>query len=34
MDDDFLKQHKIDLVFLPYTEGISTSDIIKSIKER
>ena len=34
MDDDFLKQHKMDLVFLPYTEGISTSDIIKSIKER
>jgi glycerol-3-phosphate cytidylyltransferase len=27
-DDAFLQEHGVELVLLPYTEGISTSDII------
>lgn len=29
---DFLKEHNCELVLLPYTKGISTSDLIKKIK--
>lgn len=29
----FLKENNCELVLLPYTEGISTSDLIKEIKE-
>ena len=31
---DFVEEHHIELFYLPYTKGISTSDIIKEIKER
>ncbi|MBW7868447.1 MAG: FAD synthase [Brumimicrobium sp.] len=30
---DFLKQNNCKLVLLPYTKGVSTSDLIKKIKE-
>lgn len=30
---EFLEEHNCELVLLPYTEGISTSDLIKRIKE-
>lgn len=30
---EFLKEHDCELVFLPYTKGISTSELIKKIKE-
>lgn len=33
MTTDFLQEYHIKLVYLPYTKGISTSQIIKSIKE-
>jgi len=29
---DFLDKHNIEMLFIPYTEGISTSDIIRKIK--
>lgn len=32
VDDKFLKQHGIELVFVGYTNDISTSDIIRQIK--
>jgi len=30
--EDYLKEKNIDLVLLPYTQGVSTSDVIKKIK--
>ena len=30
---EYLKQRNIDLVFVPYTNGVSTSQLIKTIKE-
>ncbi|MCY6315229.1 CDP-glycerol glycerophosphotransferase family protein [Bacteroides fragilis] len=33
MTPEFLQKHQIELVYLPYTKGISTSKIIKSIQE-
>jgi glycerol-3-phosphate cytidylyltransferase len=30
--EEYLASHNIDLILLPYTEGVSTSDIIKRIK--
>ena len=33
-DDAFLEEHGVRLVLLPYTQGISTSDIIKACAER
>jgi len=30
---DFVEENKIKLVFMPYTQGISTSDIIKNLKK-
>lgn len=30
---EFLKENNCELVLVPYTEGISTSDLIKKIKE-
>ena len=30
----FAEEHHLKLVYLPYTKGISTTDIIKSIRER
>jgi len=30
---DFILEHGIELVFLPYTQGISTSELIQRIKE-
>lgn len=33
VDESFLKEHNIEMVFLPYTEGISTGELIKKIKE-
>lgn len=33
VDQAFLDKHGIEVVYLPYTEGISTTDIVKSIKE-
>jgi len=32
--DEFLQENNCELVLLPYTEGISTSDLIKEIKSR
>lgn len=32
VDDSFLKQHGIEMVFVDYTKDISTSDIIRQIK--
>lgn len=31
--EDFLKKHEIELVLLPYTKGISTSELIETIKK-
>ncbi len=33
LDEDFLKRHNVELVFLPYTKGISTGSLINKIKE-
>ena len=33
VDEAFLKENKVALCLLPYTNGISTSDLIKKIKE-
>lgn len=33
-DDEFLDRHDVRLVLLPYTEGISTSDIIRACADR
>jgi len=33
VDESFLEDHNIEMVFLPYTEGISTGELIKKIKE-
>ena len=33
MTPEFLQKHQIELVYLPYTKGISTSKIINSIQE-
>jgi glycerol-3-phosphate cytidylyltransferase len=33
IDRTFLKKHKIKLLYVPYTKGISTSEIIKRIKQ-
>ena len=33
VDEDFLREHNIEMVFLPYTSGISTGELIKKIKE-
>jgi cytidyltransferase-like protein len=33
-DRDFLAQHGVELVLLPYTPGVSTSDIIRLCAER
>ncbi|HUQ65645.1 MAG TPA: iron-containing alcohol dehydrogenase [Flavitalea sp.] len=30
--EDYLKKHNVDLVFVPYTSGVSTSGIIKKIR--
>src|SRR5207253_4608117 len=30
--EDYLNEHNVELVFVPYTSGISTSGIIKQIK--
>lgn len=30
--EDFLEEHNIELVLLPYTKGVSTSELIDSIK--
>lgn len=30
---EFMKEHDVELAFLPYTNGISTSDLIKRIKK-
>ena len=30
---EFLKEHNCELVLIPYTKGISTSDLLKKIKE-
>lgn len=30
--DEFLKEHNCELVFLPYSQGISTSSLIEEIK--
>lgn len=32
IDEEFLKENKISLAFVPYTVGISTSDLINQIK--
>lgn len=32
VDEAFLQENKIEMVFLPYTEGISTGGLIKKIK--
>ncbi|WP_281614277.1 adenylyltransferase/cytidyltransferase family protein [Flammeovirga sp. SubArs3] len=32
VDQEFLDKNKIELAFLPYTQGISTSELIKTIK--
>lgn len=29
---EYLKEHQVELVFLPYTSGVSTSEIIQHIK--
>jgi cytidyltransferase-like protein len=34
VDDAFLHEHNVELVMLDYTDGISTSGIIKKIKRR
>lgn len=34
VDEEFLTAHGAELVLLPYTRGISTSELIKSIKEQ
>jgi cytidyltransferase-like protein len=31
---EFLKAHNIDMVFVPYTSGISTTDIVDRIRKR
>jgi glycerol-3-phosphate cytidylyltransferase len=33
VDDTFLKEHNVELVFLDYTKGVSTSNIIEKIKQ-
>jgi glycerol-3-phosphate cytidylyltransferase len=33
-DDAFLEEHGVELVWVPYTPGISTSDIIRACVER
>ena len=33
VDKSFLEEHNIEMVFLPYTEGISTGELIKQIKD-
>ena len=33
VDECFLEEHNIEMVFLPYTEGISTGELIKKIKD-
>lgn len=33
VDETFLQENNIEMVFLPYTEGISTGELIKQIKE-
>ncbi|NCC52152.1 MAG: cytidyltransferase-like protein [Spartobacteria bacterium] len=30
---DFLREHNIEMLFIPYTEGISTTDIIRKIQQ-
>lgn len=32
VDEEFLERHNISLILLPYTKGISTSDLIRNIK--
>jgi glycerol-3-phosphate cytidylyltransferase len=34
LTSEFVKEHEIELVYLSYTNGISTSDLIGLIKER
>ena len=33
IDEQFLEDHQIEMVFLPYTSGISTGEIIERIKQ-
>lgn len=33
IDNEFIRTHKIEMKFIPYSKGISTSDIIKKIKK-
>jgi len=33
VDKKFLKENRIELVFVPYTKGISTSELIRRIRE-
>ena len=33
VDEKFLTKNNIEMVFLPYTEGISTGDLINKVKE-
>jgi glycerol-3-phosphate cytidylyltransferase len=33
-DDAFLEEHGVELVLVPYTPGVSTSDIIRACMER
>lgn len=32
IDNEFIRTHKIEMKFIPYSKGISTTDIIKKIK--